>query len=334
MSIRWLRIVTGAGLVLALAAACTSGDANTIVPVAAVVPTQTSAPPDSEGVLFGSVTVGPLCPVEPCPREIGDTYSSSFDLDLAVISWTQGFRGSTTGLAAGRLAFDVYLDAMPFQTFSRGFMNRAFLVNPTIGTTGIGAIGVVAKGMVTDQIWIGGQVHDANAASGSFDWDTAREGEWLSAVEVGWSPSIAERKKKMIQFTYWHKDARQVAGTSSGNGWAVSAAYQLNDQYFPFLRFGNSNGGAGVAAESSLSGGVEIAMHPDETWTIGAGWAKPSERTHGSGLRDEWVVETSYKFQLGRNLSLTPDLQILFNPANNPDKSSVWVAGVRVIFIL
>ena len=76
MSIRWLRIVTGAGLVLALAAACTSGDANTIVPVATVVPTQTSAPPDSEGVLFGSVTIGPLCPVEPCPREIGDTYSS------------------------------------------------------------------------------------------------------------------------------------------------------------------------------------------------------------------------------------------------------------------
>jgi porin len=264
----------------------------------------------------------------------GFGYSSSFDLDLAVINWVQGFRGSTTGIAAGRLAFDVYLDAMPFQTFSRGFMNRAFLLNPTIGTTGIGALGAVAKGYVTDQIWVGGQVHDANATSGSFDWDTVREGEWLSAVEVGWSPSIAERKQKMVQLTYWHKDARELAGTSSGNGWAVSAAYQLSEKYFPFVRFGSSNGGAGVAAEASLSGGIEIAMRPDETWTLGAGWARPSERTHGSGLRNEWVVESSYKFQLGNNFSLTPDVQWLFNPANNPDRSSVIVAGVRFIMVL
>ena len=66
----------------------------------------------------------------------------------------------------------------------------------------------------------------------------------------------------------------------------------------------------------------------------GAGWARPSERTHGSGLRNEFVLESSYKFQLGKTFSLTPDLQILFNPANNPDKSSVWVAGVRFIMVL
>lgn len=264
----------------------------------------------------------------------GFGYSSSFNMDLAIINWTQGFRGSTTGLAAGRLAFDVYLDAMPFQTFSRGFLNRAFLVNPTIGTTGIGALGAVAKGYVTRQIWVGGQFHDANAASGRFDLDTAREGEWLSAVEVGWSPSLAERRNKMVQFTYWHKDARQQAGTSSGNGWAVSAAYRLSDKYFPFLRFGDSNGGAGVAAETAISGGVEINRRSDEIWTIGAGWARPSERTHGSGKRDEWVFETSYKFQLGRNFSLTPDLQILINPANSPGQSNVVVLGVRAILVL
>jgi len=67
---------------------------------------------------------------------------------------------------------------------------------------------------------------------------------------------------------------------------------------------------------------------------IGAGWAKPSKRTHGPGKRDEWVLETSYKFQLGKNLSLTPDLQILINPANNPEKNSIWVAGVRLIVVL
>ena len=264
----------------------------------------------------------------------GFGYSSNFETDLAVLNWTQGFRNSTTGLAAGRLAFDVYLDAMPFQTFSRGFMNRAFLVNPTIGTTGIGAIGTVAKGMINDQFWIGGQIHDGNAASGRFDWDTVREGEWLSAIEVGWTPNFADRKNKMVQFTYWHKDERAAAGVPRGSGWAVSAVWRNNLTYFPFIRFGHSDGGAGVSAEDALSVGLEITRRMDETWTVGAGWAKPSEQTHGTGLRDEWVIESSYKFQLAKNFSLTPDLQILFNPANNPGKSSVWVAGVRAILVL
>lgn len=264
----------------------------------------------------------------------GFGYSSGFKTDLAVLNWTQGFNNSTAGAAVGRLAFDVYLDAMPFQTFSRGFMNRAFLVNPTIGTTGIGAIGAVAKGFITDQIWIGAQIHDGNAASGDFDWDTVGEGEWLSAVEIGWSPSFADRKKQMVQFTYWQKDARTLAGVPKGSGWAVSAVHKLNETYFPFVRFGHSDGGAGVAAEDAFSIGVEITRRFDEIWTIGAGWANPSARTSGAGLSDEWVVESSYKFQLSRNFSLTPDVQILFNPANNPGKSSIWVGGVRFILTL
>jgi len=264
----------------------------------------------------------------------GFGYASNFQTDLAVLNWTQGFRNSTTGVAAGRLAFDVYLDAMPFQTFSRGFINRAFLVNPTIATTGIGAIGAVAKGMINDQFWIGGQMYDGNAASGSFDWDTVTEGEWLSAIEVGWTPTFSERKKKMVQFTYWYKDARALAGVPKGSGWAVSAAWRNNATYFPFVRFGHSDGGAGVAAEDALSVGLEITRREDEIWTVGAGWARPSEQTHGSGLRDEWVIESSYKFQLAKNFSLTPDLQILLNPANNPGKSSVLIAGVRAILVL
>lgn len=62
MRMRWL--LTLAGLFLAMAAACTSGEADTPVPIT------------SEGVLEGSVVIGPLCRVEPCSQGIGDTYSS------------------------------------------------------------------------------------------------------------------------------------------------------------------------------------------------------------------------------------------------------------------
>jgi hypothetical protein len=159
----------------------------------------------------------------------GFAYSDNFDMDLAVINWTQGFANGRAGYAVGRLAFDVYLDAFPFQTFSRGFINRSFILNPTLPTTGVGALGGVIKGFVTDNIWLGAQIHDANAASGRFDFDTVQEGEFLKAVEIGFTPSFGRRKTHLVQFTYWDKDERSAPGVSKGSGWAVSAAWKLND---------------------------------------------------------------------------------------------------------
>jgi porin len=264
----------------------------------------------------------------------GFAYSENFDLDLAIFNWTQGFNNGRAGYAVGRLGFDVYLDAFPFQTFSRGFINRSFILNPTLPTTGTGAIGGVVKGFISDKVWIGAQIHDANAVSGDFDFDTVQEGEWIKALEIGYAPSFDQRNTHRFQFTYWEKDAKMLAGTSAGSGWAASGAYKINDDYFPFIRFGHSDGGGGVAAEDALSIGVEITKRFAETWTIGAGWAKPSRQTFGPGIDKETVLETSYKFQLSQNFSLMPDVQIVFNPANDPSESSVWVVGLRVIITL
>lgn len=167
-----------------------------------------------------------------------------------------------------------------------------------------------------------------------FDFDTVQEGEWIKAVEFGYAPLFEERNAHRIQFTYWEKDARTLAGVSKGSGWAVSAAHRLNDRWFPFVRFGHSDGGGGVAAEDAVSVGVEFTQRFDQTWTIGAGWARPSQETFGPGLDNEKVLETSYKFQLSKNFSLMPDVQLVFDPANNPDESSIWVIGIRAMFVL
>ena len=58
-------------------------------------------------------------------------------------------------------------------------------------------------------------------------------------------------------------------------------------------------------------------------------WGKPSETTWGSGLRDQYAMELFWRWQLGAQLAITPDLQLLVNPANNPDAKSVWVLGIR-----
>jgi len=280
----------------------------------------------SPGTLGGDVGAAAL--------NTGFGYSESFDTDLAVLSWSQGFNDQRAGIALGRLAFDVYQDAYLFQTFSRGFLNRAFLVNPTIGTTGIGALGGVAKGFVTDNVWVGGQVFDGNAVSGDFDLDTFQEHEWLKSVEIGWSPSIDRYKTDRVQFTFWEKDAREKAAVSEGRGWAISTSFQLTERVVPFARFGHSDGRAGVAAESAASVGCEFSPRLGQALSFGAGWADPSEATFGPGLDDEYVFETSYEFQLSPNVSVLPDLQLLLDPAGNPAEDRVWVFGLRAILTL
>jgi porin len=161
--------------------------------------------------------------------------------------------------------------------------------------------------------------------------DTFDEGEWLKALEIGWAPSVDRRKTDRIQFTYWDKDERTLAGVPSGSGWAVSASWKVSEKLFPFLRFGHSDGGAGVAAENAASIGVEYTTRPDQAWSIGFGWADPVSPAAGPALKDEYVLETSYKFQLLRGFSLLPDLQYIKDPANNPNEDNVWVGGLRGI---
>ncbi len=256
-------------------------------------------------------------------------YSPAFDTDLAVLNWTQLFNSQTAGLAVGRLAFDAYLDAFVFQTLSRGFLNRGFILSPTMGTTGIGALGVVAKGFVGDSVWLGAHIYDGNAVNGNFDMDTFDQHEWLKAIEIGWTPSFDRRKTDRIQFTYWDKDARAQAGVSAGKGWTVSSSWLL-ENWLPFVRLGHSDGGAGVAASDAFSTGVEYTTRPNQVLSFGLGWVNPTE----GDKKDEYVVETSYKIQLLKGFSLLPNVQLLIDPVNNPDEDQVWVIGLRGLLML
>ena len=263
----------------------------------------------------------------------GFAYSDTFDTDLSVLNWSQGVEGKY-GFAVGRLAFDVYLDAFLFQTFSRAFINRAFVYNATLPTTGIGALGAAAKGFVTENILIGAQIYDANAVSGHFDINTFNQHEWLKALEIAWTPSQSQYKVDRIQFTYWEKDAREEEGVEKGSGWAVSASTQYNENLIPFIRFGHSDGGAAVAAKSAAAVGFEYTVKETHAWSLGAAWSEPTRLADGSEPRDEYVFETSYKVQMTPHISLTPDVQYLLKPANNLDVKSDWVAGLRCIVTL
>jgi porin len=262
----------------------------------------------------------------------GFPYNESFHLDVSVLNWTQGFIDNRVGYAVGRLAFDAYLDANPFQTPAGGFLNRGLFLNPTLPTTGVGALGLVAEAFVTENIRIGGQIYDANAKNGNWDYDAFQESEFIKAAEIGWSPSRARHKTDLVQLTYWTRDRLDTTGTPQslpGHGLAMTATWQF-ERWAPFFRYGNSNGDGGVAAKEYAATGFKMQAFFDQLFSAGAAWSEPSDQT----LRDEYVVEFSYVYQLSQNLSLTPDIQLVVHPADNPADSNAWVLGLRALLRL
>jgi porin len=242
----------------------------------------------------------------------------------------QFFANRRAAFAVGLLDFSAYVDAFYYQTISRGFVNRSFILNPTLATTGVGALGGVAKGFVSDNFWIGGGFYDANAKSGDPGFDTWDSGELLKHVELGWTPDISRRGTDRVQLTYWHKDRLAAKGTPSGSGWLLSWSAKLGQRWVPFARAGWSDGGGGALAERSFSAGFSYRMAFQDWLTLGIGWNEPSDVTHGAGLGSEKVLEASYLWQITANTSLTPDLQWIIDPANNPAENSVWTAGLRL----
>ena len=86
----------------------------------------------------------------------GFAYSDNFGTAFAVLAWQQLFANKRAGIAVGLLDSSAYVDTSYYQTLSRGFLNRSFILNPILAATGIGALGAVTKGMVGKNFWVAG----------------------------------------------------------------------------------------------------------------------------------------------------------------------------------
>ena len=55
-------------------------------------------------------------------------------------------------------------------------------------------------------------------------------------------------------------------------------------------------------------------------------WGQPPQEE----LDAQTTGEFFYRLQLSQNLAITPNLQLLRDPALNQEEDTVWVAGLRV----
>lgn len=249
--------------------------------------------------------------------------------------WRQTFATDKVVLYAGFVDVtdwtDVYAVASPWTSFN----NLVFATGS--GSTGgafpDGSLGLMVNAWLSKDIYVIGGMIDANGDATQIGkgFDTFfNQFETLKTLEFGYTPSIDYAFLKNVHVTLWQVDERVEAQTSSGWGISGSVSWALDDQakFLPFIRGGWAKDG-GSFYDASVSIGMAYNIAGPNTLGIGLNWNSPNADTFGVELDDQFSSEIFYKFNLTDHFEVTPNLQLLVNPALNPNSNFIAVFGLR-----
>ena len=168
---------------------------------------------------------------------------------------------------------------------------------------------------------------------------------YQGTVELEFAPKNSDEEKPFavrLQYT------RAAVNNLDYNTGGVNLEWALNRAIAVFGRygFGNiSNRGTAIAlALPSYTTSTDGSINP-QTWS--AGLAFPDLFKEGAmaaiaigqpfieskvGNATQTNVELFYRFPFSSNISITPDLQFIFNPNNNSGNSTITVGTLRTVF--
>jgi len=246
---------------------------------------------------------------------------------MTILHWKQNFLEGKATAIGGWIDVTDYVDVYLLASPWTGFNNFVFSTGsaamdlPNDAALGGGIGGMLGKSMYA-QAGAVDALSDPTKPLDGFD-SFFSDNRYFSWAEFGWTPGKEKIYFDNAHVTGWHKDA--VGGNSSG--WGLNASYQrwLNDKWLPFVRGGYTKD-SGSLLEKSVSAGVGYQPVPMRG-VIGAGinWGKPN-----GGGRDQYTTELFWRYQLTKEVALTPSLQYIHNPALNPTEDGLFAAGLRV----
>jgi len=251
---------------------------------------------------------------------------------LTNLYWKQNFAGGKGAAVVGFLDVtdfvDVYLMASPWL----GFNNFVFSTGSAAADLPNDAtLGVAAGGLVTERVYVQAGITDANSdPKDPFDGfdSVASDSGFFKWVEIGFTPGQDNIYFDNVHVTFWHIDER-VNGTP--DGWGLNASWQqwIDDKWLPFVRGGYAED-SGSLLEKSVTVGIGYQPVPMRgVIGLGFNWGKPNQ-TSFEGADDQYTAELFWRYQLTKELAITPSIQYIKDPALNEDKNDLWVFGLRV----
>ena len=277
----------------------------------------TDIPPSKLGGIFDDPGIG--------YQGITGTLFTDVGAVITDLNWQQSFNEGDSGVILGRYDPNDYMNIGGFVNPWTTFSNAAILVDNSIALPD-------ASWGIAGGSWLGGHqwhvlaaANDANGlhADNSFFEDGS---EFFKFIELGWTPGRADRYFKKVSLTYWHVDERVNAGITQGDGFAFTTNWTFDRKWMIFLRGGKGDGAeANRLLEKNMTAGFIMRFYKSDLLGFGYNIGEPT----GLVTTNQQVSELFYRWQLSQGIAITPSVQLLIDPANNPFEDRIWVAGIR-----
>jgi porin len=262
--------------------------------------------------------------------EIGSAWGTSLAFDnislTAIEGWWEQRLGSKAAVRLGKLDASGVFDAGALGNPFENFMGQPYNLNNSIAFPAEG-LGLIANFELNANLEIMLGVVDGNGDGSDWNFDTFfTKSEHLKLAELAWFPDTRYGKSQ-YHVTFWDSDDRNEGDTPSGNGYTLYAEQRFGD-VVPFVRYGNSSGGA-AALKNMVATGIgfyDPFGRKSDGIGIGATWGEP----FGDDVREQYGVEAYYRLQLTREITVTPDFQYIKDPSNNPNEDFTVIFGVRL----
>jgi porin len=299
-----------------------SGAPNALVfdmAVEARHPLGTDQPPLWAGLSAGSITA------------TAATWGE-FDLGITQAYIRQDLFDGRVQYTIGKIFAPNYVNAYPFFDDNRQFLNQNFSTSPTIPIPlrGFGMAGAVYP---IANFYVSGGVY--TPYSDDTGWtidDFIEKNDYFYNVEIGWT-SLARSGVPLqargpmdannFSITPWYRDPLED-GSPEAYGVAFNANYLLLDNLMGFFRGGWSHGWV-IDRNLAFGLGYRPTNAPSDLLGVGFGWARPTSEF----LPDQYTAEMFYRFQVTPQFAVTPDAQLIIDPALNPKDDVMWALGIR-----
>ena len=249
---------------------------------------------------------------------------------VSELAWQQSLMDGRLVVLAGQVDQSNYLDANTYANNSQGgqFLNSAF-VNSQVLPLACNNLGLNLQFQPDGRWYVIFGTGANNQPPGRSPFDNLSFKDWSSLLEFGLTPEDVLGLGPGV-YRFQPFVATVDSTTQSGVGFNVQQQLGTNSPFAWFGRFGVGGSDVGLdGASAQIATGfvmeaplAHAGLFPklsNDYFGAGFIWSQPSAAMKPAAHVNEYGFETTYVLQLTPLASLQPDLQVIWNPANNPD---------------
>jgi porin len=287
-------------------------------------------------------------------------------LRVQELAWQQSLFDGRLVAVAGMVNQGNYFDANTYANSGRGQYFNSALINSMVMPLPAYNLGANLQWQPLSDWYgmLGGSV--GNAPAGQLPWTDFTWNNWSLLGEFGFAPKDVfglgpgvYRIQPFVAQAGWVAQTTYTVtapGTTNSTSVTVNSptnspvqaglCFNLQQQlgqdapvgWFGRFGLGGSQVAAGAAAQVATGFGIRgplacaglFPSRQNDTAGIGFVWSQPSWSASPAAHQNEYVVEAGYVLQLTPFARLQPDLQFVWNPANNPNADHALVFQLQL----